>query len=156
MLQLAVLPNSSISSSSTSTPWRDPSTSRRGSYRILGLRWVACRATVWGRGVEEGETRTRQTWFKRWYCSMGDPTKRNVGFSPFPFFHQKNRNFPLHFHSYSKAAPLQHSIKYKGKLTRMRMHLNDSQIIANIYFTTKDKSCESVYKRKTTNGVTTT
>ena len=36
------------------------------------------------------------------------------------------------------------------------MHLNDSQIIANIYFTTKEKSCESVYDRKTTNGVTTT
>jgi hypothetical protein len=47
----------------------------------------------------------------------------------------------------SKVAPLQHSIKYKGKLTHMLMHLNDSQIIANIYFTTKDKSCESVYKK---------
>ena len=56
----------------------------------------------------------------------------------------------------SKVGPLQHSIKYKGKLTRMLMHLNDSQIIANIYFTTKEKSCESVYKRKTTDGVTTT
>ena len=30
----------------------------------------------------------------------------------------------------------------------MLMHLNDSQIIANIYFTTKEKSCESVYERK--------
>ena len=38
VLQLAVLPNSSISSSSASTPWRDPSTSRRESYHILGLR----------------------------------------------------------------------------------------------------------------------
>ena len=38
VLQLAVLPNSSISSSGASTPWRDPSTSRRESYRILGLR----------------------------------------------------------------------------------------------------------------------
>ena len=47
----------------------------------------------------------------------------------------------------SKVALLQHSIKYKGKLARMLMHLNDSQIIANIYFTTKDKSCESVYKK---------
>jgi hypothetical protein len=47
----------------------------------------------------------------------------------------------------SKVASLQHSIKYKGKLTCMLMHLNDSQIIANIYFTTKDKSCESVYKK---------
>ena len=54
----------------------------------------------------------------------------------------------------SNVAPLQHSIKYKGKLTRMLMHLNDSQIIANIYFTTKDNSCESVYK-KTTDGVST-
>ena len=71
-------------------------------------------------------------------------------------FLRKNGNFPLHFHSYSKVAPLQHSIKYKGKLTRMLMHLNDSQIIANIYFTTKEKSCESVYERKTTDGVTTT
>ena len=90
--------------------------------------------------------------FARWR----DPSKRNVGFSPFPFFLRKNGNFPLHFHSYSKVAPLQHSIKYKGKLTRMLMHLNDSQIIANIYFTTKEKSCESVYERKTTDGVTTT
>ena len=38
----------------------------------------------------------------------------------------------------------------------MLMHLNDSQIIANIYFTTKDKKCESLYKRKTTDGVTMT
>ena len=74
----------------------------------------------------------------------------------FHFFSGINRNFPLHFHSYSKVAPLQHSIKYKGKLTRMLMHLNDSQVIANIYFTTKDKSCESVYERETTDGVTTT
>ena len=37
VLQLAVLPQL-ISSSSASTPWRDPSTSRRESYRILGLR----------------------------------------------------------------------------------------------------------------------
>ena len=80
---------------------------------------------------------------KRWFLSVS-------------IFLQKNRNFPLHFHSYSKVAPLQHSIKYNGKLTRMMMHLNDSQVIANIYFTTKDKSCESVYKRKTTDGVTTT
>ena len=71
-------------------------------------------------------------------------------------FSPENGNFPLHFHSYSKVAPLQHSIKYKGKLTRMLMHLNDSQHIANIYFTTKDKSCESVYEIKTTDGVTTT
>ena len=71
-------------------------------------------------------------------------------------FSPEKQKFPLHFHSYSKVAPLQHSIKYKEKLTRMLMHLNDSQIIANIYFTTKDKSCESVYKRKTTDGVTTT
>ena len=56
----------------------------------------------------------------------------------------------------SKVAPLQHSNKYKGKLTCMLKHLNDSRIIANIYITTKDKSCESVYERKTTNGVTTT
>ena len=68
------------------------------------------------------------------------------------FFLWKNRNFLLHFHSYSKVAPLQHSIKYKGKLTRLMMHLNDSQIIANIYFTTKEKSCESVYERKTADG----
>ena len=54
----------------------------------------------------------------------------------------------------SKVAPLQHSIKYKGKLTRMLMHLNDSKIIANIYFTTKYKSCEGVHK-KTIDGVTT-
>ena len=80
---------------------------------------------------------------KRWFLSVS-------------IFLRKNGNFPLHFHSYSKVAPLQHSIKYKGKLTRMLMHLNDSHIIANIYFTTKDKSCESVYKRKTTDGVTTT
>ena len=80
----------------------------------------------------------------------------NVGFSPFPFFLRKNGNFPVHFHSYSKVALLQHSIKYKGKLTCMLMHLNDSQIIANIYFRTKDKSCESVYERKTTDGFTTT
>ena len=72
------------------------------------------------------------------------------------FFSEKTETFPLHFHFYSKVAPLQHSIKYKGKLTRMLMHLNDSQIIANIYFTTKEKSCESVYERKTTDGVTTT
>ena len=74
----------------------------------------------------------------------------------FHFFLWKNGNFPLHFHSYSKVAPLQNSIKYKGKLTRMLMHLNDSQIIANIYFTTKEKSCESVYEIKTTDEVTTT
>ena len=80
---------------------------------------------------------------KRWFLSVS-------------IFLWKNGNFPLHFHSYSKVAPLQHSIKYKGKLTRMLMHLNDSQIISNIYFTTKDKSCESVYKTKTTDGVTTT
>ena len=36
------------------------------------------------------------------------------------------------------------------------MHLNDSQIIANIYFTTKEKSCEGVYETKITDGVTTT
>ena len=69
-------------------------------------------------------------------------------------FSLEKENFPLHFHSYSKVSLLQHSIKYKGKLTRMLMHLNNSQIIANIYFTTKDKICESVYKRKTTDGVT--
>ena len=38
----------------------------------------------------------------------------------------------------------------------MIMHLSDSHVRGNIYFTTKDKSCESVYKRKTTDGVTTT
>ena len=80
---------------------------------------------------------------KRWFLSVS-------------IFSPEKRNFPLHFHSYSKVAPLQHSIKYKGKLTHMLMHLNDSQIIANIYFTTKEKSCESVYERKTTDGVTTT
>ena len=100
----------------------------------------------------ERDRRDLNVGFARWR----DPTKRNVGFSPFPFFLRKSGNFPLHFHSYSKVAPLQHSIKYKGKLTRMLMHLNDSQIIANIYFTTKDKSCESMYERKPTDGVTTT
>ena len=79
---------------------------------------------------------------KRWFLSVS-------------IFLLKNGNFPLHFHSYSKVAPLQHSIKYKGKLTRMLMHLNDSQIIANIYFRTKDDSCESVYERKTIDGFTT-
>ena len=77
----------------------------------------------------EHDRRDLNVGFARWR----DPTKRNVGFSPFPFFLWKNR-----------------------KLTRMLMHLNDSHIIANIYFTTKDKSCESVYERKTTDGVTTT
>ena len=86
--------------------------------------------------------------------ARSNETKR--GFLSVSIFFRKNGNFPLHFHSYSKVAPLQHSIKYKGKLTRILMHLNDSQIIANIYFTTKDKSCESVYKRKTTDGVTMT
>ena len=81
---------------------------------------------------------------KRWFLSVSI-------FSP-----EKTETFPLHFHSYSNVALLQHSIKYKGKLTRMLMHLNDSQIIANIYFTTKEKSYESVYDRKTTDGVTTT
>ena len=76
---------------------------------------------------------------KRWFLSVS-------------IFLRKNGNFPLHFHSYSKVAPLQHSIKDKGKLTRMLMHLNDSHIIANIYFTTKDKNYETVYK-KTTHGV---
>ena len=38
----------------------------------------------------------------------------------------------------------------------MIMHLSDSHVRGNIYFTTKDKSCESVYERKTTDGVTTT
>ena len=80
---------------------------------------------------------------KRWFLSVS-------------IFLRKNGNFPLHFHSYSKVAPLQHSIKYKGKLTCMLMHLNDSEIIANIYFTTKEKGCESMYERKTTDGVTTT
>ena len=86
--------------------------------------------------------------------ARSNETKR--WFLPVSIFLQKNGNFPLHFHSYSKVAPLQHSIKYKGKLTRMLMHLNDSLIIANIYFATKDKSCESMYERKTTDGVTTT
>ena len=86
----------------------------------------------------------RSNEMKRWFLSVSI------------FFSEKTVTFPLHFHSYSKVAPLQHSIKYKGKLTRMLMHLNDSQIIANIYFTTKEKSCESMYDRKTTDGVTTT
>ena len=85
--------------------------------------------------------RSKET--KRWFLSIS-------------MFSLENGKFPLHFHSYSKVAPLQHSIKYNGKLTCMLMHLNDSQIIANIYFTTKGKSCESVYERKTTDGVTTT
>ena len=85
----------------------------------------------------------RSNKMKRWFLSVS-------------IFSPKNANFPLHFHSYSKVAPLQHSIKYKGKLTCMLMHLNDSQTIANIYFTTKEKSYESVYDRKTTDGVTTT
>ena len=80
---------------------------------------------------------------KRWFLSVS-------------IFSPEKRKLSTHFHSYSQVASLQHSIKYKGKLTRMLMHLNDSHIIANIYFTTKDKSCESVYERKTTDGVTTT
>ena len=123
-------------------------------YSVCG-EWHAerpCGVEPWRRVRHEHDRRDLNVGFARWR----DPTKRNVGFSPFPFFLRKNGNFPLHFHSYSKVAPLQHSIKYKGKLTRMLMHLNDSQIIANIYFTTKEKSCESVYERKTTDGVTTT
>ena len=123
-------------------------------YSVCG-EWHAerpCGVEPWRRVRHEHDRRDLNVGFARWR----DPTKRNVGFSPFPFFLRKNGNFPLHFHSYSKVAPLQHSIKYKGKVTRMLMHLNDSQIIANIYFTTKEKSCESVYERKTTDGVTTT
>ena len=112
----------------------------------------SCGVEPWRRVRHEHDICDLNVGFARWR----DPTKRNVGFSLFPFFLRKNGNFPLHFHSYSKVAPLQHSIKYKGKLTRMLMHLNDSQIIDNIYFTTKEKSCESVYERKTTDGVTMT
>ena len=80
---------------------------------------------------------------KRWLLSVS-------------IFSPETRKLSTPFSFYSKVTPLQHSIKYKGKLTRMLMHLNDSQIIANIYFTTKEKSCESMYERKTTDGVTTT
>ena len=107
-----------------------------------------CGVEPWRRVIHECDIHDLNVGFARW----SDPTKQNVGFSPFPFFLRKNGNFPLHFHSYSKVATLQHSIKYKGKLTSMLMHLNDSQIIANTYFTTKDKSCESVYKRKVLMG----
>ena len=123
-------------------------------YSVCG-EWHAerpCGVEPWRRVRHERDRRDLNVGFARWR----DPTKRNIGFSPFPFFLWKNGNFPLHFHSFSKVAPLQHSIKYKGKLTRVLMHLNDSQIIANIYFTTKEKSCDSVYERKTADGVTTT
>lgn len=122
-------------------------------YSVCGV-WHAerlCGVEPW-RVRHERDMRDLNVGFARWR----NPTKINVGFSLFPFFLQKNGNFPLHFHSYSKVAPLQHSIKYKGKVTRMLMHLNDSHIIDNIYFTTKDKSCESVYERNITDGVTTT
>ena len=115
-------------------------------YSVCG-EWHAerpCGVEPCWRERHEHDRRDLNVGFARWR----DPTKRNVGFSPFPFFLQKNRNFPLRFHSYSKVASLQHSIKYKGKLTRMLMHLNDSQIIANIYFTTKEKVVRACTKEK--------
>ena len=94
-------------------------------YYSVCSEWHAerpCGVEPWRRVRHEHDIRDLNVGFARWR----DATKRNIGFSPFPFSSGKMETFPLHFHSYSKVAPLQHSIKYKGKLTHMPMHLNDS------------------------------
>ena len=124
VLQLAVLPNSSISSSSTSTPWGNPSTSRRESYRILGLRWLACWATVWGRAVEEGETRTWQTWFKHWFCSMARSSEIKRWFLSVSIFSPEKRKLSTPFSFLLKGCPVTtfHQIQRKTN-----MHADASQ-----------------------------
>ena len=68
-------------------------------YSVCG-EWHAerpCGVEPWRRVRHERNRRDLNIGFARWR----DPTKRNVGFSPFPFFLRKNGNFPLHFHSFS-------------------------------------------------------
>ena len=73
-------------------------------YSVCG-EWHAerpCGVEPWRRVRHEHDRRDLNIGFARWR----DPTKRNVGFSPFPFFLLKNGNFSTPFSFLFQGSPV--------------------------------------------------
>ena len=105
-------------------------------YSVCG-EWHAerpCGVEPWRRVRHEHDRRDLNVGFSRWR----DPTKRNVGFSPFPFFSLEKRKLSAPFSFLLQGCPVTTFHQIQMKLPRL-MHLNGSQISANIHITTEDK-----------------